>query len=263
MSIFQTAANLEKTGKEGVICTIIRSSGSTPRHETSKMIVFPDGSIQDTIGGGELEVRVIKESLAALKDGKTRLLTYNYVDPSKGDVGVCGGSVDVYMEPIMAKPTLVIIGSGHVGKALCHLAHWLNFRVVIADDRPEFCSEQFIPEADERICFPATEIPTHLVTNSKTIIVLTTRGNNIDIELLPSLIKMRWYYLGIIGSIRRWEVTKKAILEQGVKPGLIKRIHSPIGLELNAESPEEIAVSIMAEILMIKNQGTGKNMKVS
>lgn len=262
MSIYQAAADLEKTGKEGVVCTIIRSSGSTPRHETSKMIVYPDGSILGTIGGGELEVRVIKQSLDALKDGKTRLITYNYVDPARGDVGVCGGSVDVYMEPIMSKPTLVIIGSGHVGKALCHLAHWLNFRVVIADDRPEFCSDQFISEADERICAPIKEIPEGLDTNLRTCIVLTTRGNDVDIEILPLLIKKEWFYLGVIGSIRRWEVTKKAIVTQGVDADLIKKIHSPIGLELNAESPEEIAVSIMAEILMVRNQGTGKKMKV-
>lgn len=261
MSIYQAAADLEKKGKEGVVCTIIRSSGSTPRHATSKMIVFPNGSIFGTIGGGELEVRVIKESLAALKDGKTRLITYNYVDPAKGDVGVCGGSVDVYMEPIMSKPTLVIIGSGHVGKALCHLAHWLNFRVVIADDRPDFCTEQFIPEADERICAPLREIPEKLETNLRTSIVLTTRGNDVDIEILPSLIKKEWSYLGVIGSIRRWEATKKAIIDQGTNIDLVEKIHSPIGLELNAESPEEIAVSIMAEILMVNNQGTGKKMK--
>lgn len=261
MSIFQAAADLERSSKEGVLCTIIKSSGSTPRHETSKMIVFPDGSILGTIGGGELEVRVIKESLAALMDGKTRLLTYNYVDPSKGDIGVCGGSLEVYMEPIVKRSTLVIIGSGHVGKALSHLAHWLGFRVVIADDRPEFVSEEFIPEADQRICDDLDKLPGKLAISQSDFVVLTTRGNDVDIVILPQILPQQMKYIGVIGSRRRWEVTKMAIIKAGVTQELIDKVHSPIGLELNAETPEEIAVSIMAEILMQKNQGTGKNMK--
>lgn len=261
MSIYQAAADLERTGDEGVLCTIIKSSGSTPRHETSKMIVFPDGHILGTIGGGELEIRVIKESLATLKDGKTRLLTYNYVDPAKGDVGVCGGSVEVYLEPIIKKTRLVVIGSGHVGKALCHIANWLNFKVIIADDRPEFCTADFIPEADERICAPLEVLTDQIESDGHTFIVLTTRGNEIDIAVLPQVLKKKIGYIGVIGSIRRWEVTKKALIAGGISENLIKKVHSPIGLELNAETPEEIAISIMAEILMIKNHGTGKKMR--
>jgi len=244
-----------------VLCTIVKSTGSTPRHSNSKMIVFPDGHIEGTIGGGELEKRVIAESLAAFKDGNSRLIKYDYIDPTKGDVGVCGGSVEVFMEPILSQPTLIVIGSGHVGKALAHLANWLNFRVVIADDREEFCSPDFIPDANERICAPAYQIPGKLTTSEHSYIVLTTRGNDLDIEMLPELLTKKWYYLGIIGSIRRWKATQKALLEKGIDQAALDKVHSPIGLELNAETPEEIAVSIMAEIIMLRNHGTGKAMQ--
>ena len=104
------------------------------------MVVYADGSIVGTVGGGELENRVIAEALQAMEDGKARLLEYNMTDPERGDPGVCGGQVEVFVEPLRPKPVLVVIGSGHVGKAVAHLAHWLGFWIVVNDDRPEFCT---------------------------------------------------------------------------------------------------------------------------
>src|SRR4030043_2145196 len=140
MTLFQALVDLERNNEAGALCTIIRSKGSTPRHVTSKMVVYPDGHIIGTVGGGEVENRVIKEALSAIQDKKPRLLEYNMTDPERGDPGVCGGQLEIYVEPIIPNPILVVVGVGHVGKAVAHLANWLGFVVAVRDDRAEFCN---------------------------------------------------------------------------------------------------------------------------
>jgi xanthine dehydrogenase accessory factor len=259
-SIYQSVAKLELEGDSGALCTIIRSSGSTPRHTGSKMLVYPDGSFIGTVGGGQVESRIILEALAALSDGRPRLLSYEMVDPSRGDPGVCGGQLEVYVEPILSRPTLLIIGGGHVGRAVAHLARWLNYKVVVSDDRVEFCTPEANPDADSFLPVLMSEIPQHLKINSQTYIVITSRGSNVDIEGLPALLNGTAGYIGVIGSRRRWAVTRKALLTAGLDEMTINRVHSPMGLELQAETPEEIAVSIMAEVMMVRSGGTGKKM---
>lgn len=263
-SIWNVLADLEQNNRAGALCVIVDSSGSTPRHEGSKMIVFPDGSFVGTVGGGEIENRTIREALSALEDGKARKNSYSMVDPSRGDPGVCGGTMEIYIEPILPKATLVVIGGGHVGKAVAHLAKWLGFWVVVCDDRPEFASGETIPEADSFFQMPMGDLPDHVEINAYTSIVMTTRGANVDIAGLPELLrKCSPAYLGIIGSKRRWATTRKGLIEAGISEDLIGKIHSPIGLELQAETPEEIAVSILAEILMLRRKASGKSMKES
>ncbi len=164
------------------------------------------------------------------------------------------------MEPVIPKPVLLVIGAGHVGKAVVHLARWLGFYVVVNDDRPEFCNPQAVPSADQYLPGAIADLPGRLEITPWTYIVLTTRGVNVDIPGLPVLLNTPAAYLGVIGSQRRWATTRKALLEQGVSPGLIDKARSPLGLELNAETPEEIAVSILAEIIMLRNGGSGKVM---
>jgi len=260
MTLFRALADLEQSNEAGALCTIIKSQGSTPRHTGSKMLVYPDGSIVGTVGGGELENRAIAEAQESIRDGKPRLLTYSMSDPSRGDPGVCGGQVEIFVEPYQPKPTLVVIGSGHVGKTVAHLAHWLGFKVVVNDDRPDFCTPEAVPEADIYLPFPMAELPNHLEITSWTYLVLTTRGMNVDVEGLPALLDTPAAYIGIIGSQRRWASARKQMIENGVSAGLLDRVRSPIGLELNAETPEEIAVSIMAEIIMLRQGGDGQVM---
>jgi xanthine dehydrogenase accessory factor len=256
-SVHIALADLEKTNEAGVLCTIIRSQGSTPRHTGSKMLVYPDGSITGTVGGGELESRVIQEAVESLQDGRPRLLEYAMADPKRGDPGVCGGQVEVFVEPVLPKPTLVVIGSGHVGKAVAHLAKWLGFRVAVNDDRPEFCNPEAVPGADEYYPVPMAELPKQMKITPWTYLVLTTRGVAVDIQGLPALLDTPAAYIGVIGSQRRWATTRKQLLECDVPEEKIARVRSPMGLELNAETPEEIAVSIMAEIIMLRQGGDG------
>ena len=260
-TIYQALLELEVNNQSATLCTVVQTSGSTPRHSTSKMLVYPDGKILGTVGGGELENQVIKEALILLKSNGSKLLEYTMTDPSKGDVGVCGGQVMVFIESLIPSPMIVIVGGGHVGKAVAHLAKWLGFRVAVSDDRPDFCTPDSNPDAD--IFFPVEmrSLPNQLNINEQTYLILTTRGVSVDIEGLPHLLNSAAGYIGVIGSKRRWSETVKQLTKQGFTKSEIARVHSPIGLELNAETPEEIAVSIMAEIIMFQRRGSGKPMK--
>ncbi|MFH1186373.1 MAG: XdhC/CoxI family protein [Chloroflexota bacterium] len=259
-SIHEAAGEAFRKNEPVVLCTVVRSEGSTPRHVGSKMLVYPDGRFVGTIGGGDLEHRVLDEAWMALADGKARLLHYNLADPSRGDPGVCGGQVEVFVEPLLPSPMVVIIGAGHVGRAVAHLAKWLQFYVVVSDDRPEYCNKETIPDADAFHVCAMEELPQRLKFDSRTYVILTTRGSSVDVAGLPALLRAPAAYVGVIGSRRRWTTTVKELGARGVAPTEIARVHSPMGLELQAETPEEIAVSILAEILMLRDRGTGTSM---
>jgi len=259
--IYKLITEAQERGDSVALCTITESRGSTPRHTGSKMLVYEDGRFVGTIGGGELEHRVLDEAMIAMYEGKPTKLNYSMTDPARGDPGVCGGQVEVFVEPILPKEKIVVIGGGHVGKAVAHLAKWLGFWVAVSDDRMEFCTPEMNPDADEFFPVPMEELPKHLNINRSTYLLLTTRGSAVDVAGLPSLLESKAHYIGVIGSKRRWAATVKGLKAKGVSEEAIARVHSPMGLELNAETPEEIAVSIMAEILMLKHGGDGKQMK--
>jgi len=260
-NIYQALAELESNHGSAALCTVVKSEGSTPRHVGSKMLVYSDGKFIGTVGGGELESRVIKAALGTLDSGKAQNISYTMADPSRGDPGVCGGTVEVFVEPIHPSATIVVIGGGHVGKAVVHLAKWLGFRVAVSDDRTEFCNPESVPGADAYYPVPMAELPNQLNVTRQTYLVITSRGSAIDAAGMPGLLESEAAYIGVIGSKRRWLTTVKALKEKGVSEERIARVHSPMGLELNAETPEEIAVSILAEILMLRDRGTGRMMK--
>jgi xanthine dehydrogenase accessory factor len=261
--IYHALAHLAANSGSAALCTVVKSEGSTPRHVGSKMLVYPDGHFIGTVGGGDLEHRVMDEAWMAMGDGQARLLHYNMADPSRGDPGVCGGQVEVFVEPILPPPMLVVIGAGHVGKAVAHLAKWLGFRVAVSDDRTEFCNKESIPDGDFFYPCSMKDLPAHMTIDRRTFLVLTTRGSSVDADGMPALLATPAPYIGVIGSRRRWATTVKQLKAEGVAAEAIARVHSPMGLELHAETPEEIAVSILAEVLMIRDKGTGKPMKTS
>lgn len=260
--IYKTLSELIESRESAALCTVIRASGSTPRHTSSKMLVYPSGKIAGTIGGGELERQVISEAQRAIKDEKPRLLEYLMNDPKRGDVGVCGGKMEIFVEPVLPSPTMIIIGCGHVGKAVAHLAKWLGFFVVVSDDRKDLCTPEKNPSADEVIPVPMGEIPRRIKITNNTYFILTTRGTSIDVEGLPALMNTSAAYFGIIGSKKRWAETRDGLKKAGVPEGKINTIHSPIGLSLGAETPEEIAVSIIAQIIMLRNSRSGTPTKL-
>jgi xanthine dehydrogenase accessory factor len=262
INIYKNISAAVEKGEGVVLCTVIETHGSTPRHAGSKMLIYENGNFEGSVGGGEVENRVIKEAGIAIVDGKSRVLSYSMVNPAEGDPGICGGTVEVLIEPILPKPTILIIGGGHVGRAVAHLAKWLGFRIVISDDRPEMCTPEANPDADLFLACEMNAIPKNFSINPYTYVVLATRGHDVDVTGVPFILKTPAAYIGIIGSKRRWTMTRKVLEAQGISPSQLDRVFSPVGLELQAETPEEIAVSIMGEIIMLRNGGTGSVMKM-
>lgn len=258
--VFARLAELQAAGRRVALATVIQTRGSVPRRAGTRMLVHPDGSIEGTVGGGDLEHRVIQSGLEVLAGGRARVLKYEFRDLDRGDVGVCGGEMEVFVEAIPPQATVVVVGGGHVGRAVAHLASWLGFRVVVNDDRAEFADASAVPEADQVIHSPLAELPQQLRITSDTYILLTTRGVPVDVEGLPPLLISEAGYIGVIGSRRRWEVCARQLAERGVPAEQIERVRSPMGLELNAETPEEIAVSMLAEIIMLRRGGSGELM---
>ena len=260
MDFFKRVAELEAEGASFAMAIVVRAQGSVPRHEGSKMLIFPDGSTDGTIGGGEMESLVIREAQESIKDGSVRFLHYNFRDPDRGDPGVCGGEVDVYVEPLQPRPTLLIFGMGHVGKAVAHLGSWMGFRVIVADDREEFATLESSPSADRAIHCDLANLSEEVEIDSQTYVVLATRGVPVDVQGLPSLLKTDASYIGTIGSRRRWETSAKQLRDLGIPEEMIAKVNSPMGLEIAAETPEEIALSIVAEIVMKRRGGSGDSM---
>ncbi len=261
MDIYAAVLEARVQGRAAALCTVIRARGSVPRHAGSKLLVYADERLIGTVGGGEMESRVIAAARQVARDGQPRIEHYELVDPKQGDPGVCGGEVEIFIEPIKPDPVVLVIGGGHVGKAIVHLAKWLGFRVALSDDRAEYCTPEWAPGADDYLPVPIAELPKRFTFHAETYIVMPTRGVPVDLDGLPHLLNVPHAYLGVIGSRRRWATAVKTLIERGVPEDQLRRVHSPIGLELNAETPEEIAVSILAEIIMLRRGGTGEQMK--
>jgi xanthine dehydrogenase accessory factor len=250
----------QEQGEPVVLATVIRARGSVPRHSGAKMLIYDDGRISGTIGGGEMEARVVAEALACMAAGETRIVPYSLVDPKRGDPGVCGGEVEIYLEPYGPPATLLVIGCGHVGKAVAELGHWLGYRVVVNDDRRELASPEHILDADVYMPGSVSDMLSQMRVHGNTFITVLTRNVLLDREILPLLAETEAPYIGVIGSQRRWRETKELLLADGMTQEALERFHSPIGLELHAESPEEIAVSILSEILLMRHEGSGQRM---
>lgn len=233
-----------------VLCTVVDTSRSVPRHAGSKMLVYADGATSGTVGGGEMEARVVAEALRCLDEARPRRLTYALVDPATGDPGVCGGEVELYLEPHMPQSTLYLIGAGHVGRAVAELAGWLGYRVVVWDDRTEVLDElDPVAGVEAVVSGPIEEALETRPIDAHTRVVMVTRNVELDAALLPVLLATPAAYIGLMGSQRRWATTSEKLRAAGVAETDLARVQSPIGVEIHAETPAEIAVSIMAAVI--------------
>ncbi|MDL1900575.1 XdhC family protein [Anaerolineae bacterium CFX9] len=263
-AVYEALIKAQDAGEPAALITVIEVSGSVPRHEGSKLLVRADGSIVGTIGGGKMESVAIEEALRVIADGSARRATYHLNDIAAGDPGICGGTVTIFIEPVSLPPTLLVIGMGHVGRALAELGKWAGFRVIVNDDREAYCNPAYIPDMDGYVVCEPGDVPAHVTIDGRTYVAAVTRGLPVDVRLLPALLQTPAAYIGLIGSRRRWALTARSLQQDhGISARELGRIHAPIGLELNAETPKEIAVSIIAEIVMLRRGGTGKPMRMS
>lgn len=254
MDIYEEIVRLRKEGRPSALATIVQCIGSSPQKEGSKMLVRDDGSIAGTMGGGCLEAEVIQSSLMAIRDGSPRTVPVGLTERHGGMV--CGGKVLVYIEPLIPEPTLIILGAGHVGKALSGVAKFAGFKVKVVDDRQEYANGENIPDADEVMVNDFRSVFPRLPAGRGTYIVIATRGHNHDLDALKSALRTGANYIGLMGSRRKRALLFRTLKDEGFSPEDISRVITPVGLSIGSVTPEEIAISIMAQIIE-RRRGNG------
>jgi xanthine dehydrogenase accessory factor len=247
--IFQTVADLMKTGESVAIATIVRTEGSTPRKPGTKMIIMKDGKIIGTMGGGDLEQRVIEEALEAIRQGEPRITSFT-LDVEKGKLDMmCGGKLDIYIEPILPDAKLIIFGAGHITRSLAPLMKSAGFQVSVVEDSPELLQKDKFPDTEDLILTDMEQFARDLPSDPQTYIVLLSRGFSKDRAILNQLIQKDFKYIGMIGSQRKIGTMEEELQKQGVPKEAFSKLRAPVGLDIGAETPEEIAISIAAEMI--------------
>ncbi len=247
MQIYEEALRLNRLGKTSAIATIVECRGSSPQKQGAKMLVRDDGSIMGTLGGGCLEADVVQAALMTMKEGGPMTLPFELTEREGGLV--CGGTVLVYIEPVLLDPHLVILGAGHVGKTLSRLARFTGFRVTVVDDRVEYANRENIPEATDVVVNDFTRAFDQVPVEKSTFIVVATRGHNHDLDAVKAALGTSAHYVGLLGSRRKKALLQRALEESGYSRDDMDRVVIPVGLPIGSVTPEEIAVSIMAQII--------------
>jgi xanthine dehydrogenase accessory factor len=253
MDIFAEIAKLRKEGRRAALATIIQVQGSIPSYESSKILIRDDGSILGTVGGGCVEAEVWSVAQDVMREEKPRRLHFNLNNDPEYDNGlVCGGSLDIFIEPILATPTLYLFGGGHVSLYVSKIATLAGFDSVIIDDREAFANKERFPEAAETHAGPWEEIFPKLKINEFSYVVITTRGHKGDLTCLRWALVIPARYVGMIGSKRKLIEFYKVLQSEGVPLERLERVHSPVGLEIGALTPQEIGVAVVAEMIAVR-----------
>ena len=251
-NLFGTIVDLKKSRKPAALAVIIRTEGSTPRKHGAKMVILQDGKTIGTMGGGDLEKRVIEEAINAIKQGEPRITSFT-LDIEKGKLDMmCGGKLDVYIEPILPDEKLIIFGAGHITRSLAPLMKGAGFKVSVVEDSPDLLQKDKFPETEDLILTDMEEFARDLPSDSGTYIVLLSRGFSRDKSILTQLIQRDFKYIGMIGSLRKINTMREDLQKEGIPEEAFSKLKAPIGLDIGAETPEEIAISIAAEIIAAK-----------
>jgi xanthine dehydrogenase accessory factor len=252
--VFAAVADALERGEPAALVTIVSTTGSTPQRVGAKRPVFGDGRIVGTIGGGCYEHDAFGKAREAILSRAPQLVHYELDDDFAQETGlICGGQMDVYIEPIEPSPELYIVGAGHVGFHLARVAHEVGFRVHVVDDREKFANAERFPTAVEVVVddIPAWIARVNLPAHAYTVIV--TRGHTNDLEALRALAPRELRYLGLIGSRAKVARIYDALSADRMPADALRRVHAPIGLDIGAVTPQEIAVSILAELIAVKH----------
>jgi xanthine dehydrogenase accessory factor len=247
MQIYEEALRLKRLGRTSAIATIVECRGSSPQKQGAKMLVRDDGSILGTLGGGCLEADVRQAALMAIKDEAPATMPFELTERAGGLV--CGGTVLVYIEPVLLEPHLVILGAGHVGKTLARLARFTGFRVTVVDDRQEYANRENIPDAHDLMVTEFDRAFADVPIESGTFVVVATRGHNHDLDAVKAALRTSAGYIGLLGSRRKKALLSKSLEESGFSKEDVNRVIIPVGMEIGSVTPEEISVSIMAQIV--------------
>jgi xanthine dehydrogenase accessory factor len=247
---YEEIIKIVSEGKSAAVATIIGTKGSTPREAGAKMLIHEDGKIWGSVGGGCLEAEVWQEAMKVIQEEKPRTIQFDLTGRKAEEGGmICGGIMDLYIEPVVPAPRVFIFGGGHISQYLARVSTMVGFQITVVDDRPQFANPERFPEAQEVI---AEEFPfalPKLKVNKSSYLVIVTRGHAYDQEVLEWAIGTDARYIGMIGSKKKIQTVYGNLEAKGIAPEKVKRVHAPIGLSIGAVTPEEIAVAIVAEMI--------------
>ncbi len=253
MDVFEELVRLRRQGQRCALATIVEAHGSIPSHESARLLVREDGSTLGTVGGGCIEAEVFNTAREVLHTGKSRRLSFDLSQEAAYDNGlICGGQLEVLVEPILPQPRAFIFGAGHISKSLSKIAALAGFATVVVDDRESFANRQRFPEADEVLAGEYEAIFARLTVSESSFIVIVTRGHRDDLRVLRWAVATPARYVAMIGSQRKVLSLVRQLEEEGAPRETLERIHAPMGLEIGAVTPEEIAVSTVAEMIAVR-----------
>jgi xanthine dehydrogenase accessory factor len=252
MDLFEEIVRMRKAGQRAALATIVHTNGSIPSYESSRMLVREDGSIVGTIGGGCVEADVWAAAKEVIAKESPRKMVFHLNNEASYDSGlICGGTLEVFVEPILPQPVVYIFGGGHISMALAKSASAAGFGIVVIDDREQFANSDRFPMAQE-LHTSYEQAFRELQPNRSSFVVIVTRGHRDDMRVLAWAVRTDARYVGMIGSRRKVLSVYQALEKEGYSPEEFSRVYAPMGLEIGALSPEEIAISIAAELVAIR-----------
>jgi xanthine dehydrogenase accessory factor len=252
LDLFEEIVKMRRAGQRGALATIVHTNGSIPSYESSRMLVREDGSIAGTIGGGCVEADVWAAAKEAMLKETPRKMVFHLNNEASYENGlICGGTLEIFVEPILPQPIVYLFGGGHISMALGRAAGAAGFGVVVVDDREAFANKERFPMAQE-VFTSYEEAFKKIQPNAASYFVIVTRGHKEDMRVLAWAARTEARYIGMIGSKRKVLSVYRALEKEGFKPEEFERVFAPVGLEIGALSPEEIAVSITAELIAIR-----------
>jgi len=255
MDLYQSIVALRREGRKGALATIVNVRGSIPSFETAKMLVRDDGSIVGTIGGGCVEADVWQAAREVMEQERPRTMTFNLNQNPKDDTGlVCGGTLEVFIEPILPIASLYILGAGHVAHSVHKIGRLAGFETVVIDDREAYANRERFPDAREVIAEDFERAMSKVDPDENSYVVIVTRGHRDDMRCLRWAVDTRARYVGMIGSKRKVISVYSELEKDGVAREKLERVNAPIGLEIGAITPEEIAVAIVAEMIAVRRK---------
>ncbi len=243
------AAEYLGRGQRICLATVIKKEGSAPRPPGSKMIFCEDGETFGSIGGGALEHEVQKMAAEVLKSGTPRLVEFDLSGREPGIDAYCGGGVTVFVEPLGISKNLFVIGAGHVGKEVARLASQIGFSVTVVDNRQQILRDLSDDRSIRKLAAEPGEISSKLNIDENAFVVICSRSHSLDENFLETILPYRPRYVGLLGSRNKAKMIFERLKAKGVEPGLLESVHIPIGIDIKAVTPEEIAVSIVAELI--------------
>jgi xanthine dehydrogenase accessory factor len=250
-----------KRGEQIVVATVVKTAGAAPCGVGTKMLVRADGSASGSFAGPHTDGKVVAAARQALRENRP-LLTHIHLDADQGEaVGSCGATLEIFCELLRPEPRLIIAGAGYVAQALAKLAASLDFRIVVVDDRRDLADPAVFGEAVSLTFGDIPQTLRALEADESSFVVIVTRGHHQDEQALRAALESRAAYVGMIGSPAKVKHIFKTLQHAGVAPHLLERVHAPIGLDLGAETPDEIALSIAAEIVMLRHQASGVSLR--